>query len=147
MTVDKFCGPGEFTGGDQDFDSSKVNETFHAWVERANAVVRFCVDADFKEDNSDWTEGHATRCSPDYPILPPNAACDIQCDSDYYYYGQTQQCDVLFTDDALGSTLVQQINFYADTDGDDVGNCEPMGAGSGSGCVVKFMTVSYLCQD
>lgn len=145
ITVDRFCGTGEFSGGDKDFDSSPVNVSVHAWVQRSGTCLNFYVKATFAENNSDWTTGTATR-SKAVCKLPANAACKFLTATDYSFSTQTQKCDQWYYDEAFGSTLVDRIKYIADTDGNDVGNCEAVGPGSGSGAIVDFLTVKVLCQ-
>lgn len=145
ITVDKFCGNGEFSGGDKDFDSSTVNVSVNASVQRSGACLNFSVTATFAENNWDWTKGTATR-TKQYCILPSSAACQFLTQTSYSFSTQTNNCDQWYYDYAPTSTLVDQIKFMADTDGDDVGNCEAVGPGSGSGAIVTFMTVKVLCK-
>ncbi len=146
ITVDNFCGPGEFTGGDKDFDSSTVNVTIHAWIERSGTCLIFNATATFAEANPDWTTGTATRTQQEC-FLPVDAPCSFVGQTEYQFDIAAEDTDVWYYDDAIGSNLVQEIDYIADTDGDDVGNCEDIGPGSGSGAIINFLQVDLLCQD
>lgn len=143
IVVDKFCGPGEFSGGDKDFDGSRVNVTVHSWISYSSGCINFYVRATFAEANSDWTTGVATRSKKG---CGNPSVCKILTPTEHTFKKQVQGCDQWRTYYGNSSMLVKQIKYLADTDGEDVGNCEPVGTGSGSGAIVSFNMVKLLCK-